>query len=92
MINVWIDEMTPCLKDNLTGELISTEVLRVRRKSFLQNIHYNRYLESLKNTPEPILLSQMPVKMNIRKVADYAKDKGVRISSLSKEELKQFLV
>ena len=57
-----------------------------------QMMNYNRYLESLKNTPEPILLSQMPVKMNIRKVADYAKDNGVRISSLSKEELKQFLV
>lgn len=57
-----------------------------------QMMNYNRYLESLKNTPEPILLSQMPVKMNIRKVADYAKEKGVRISSLSKEELKQFLV
>ena len=57
-----------------------------------QMINYNRYLESLKNTPEPILLSQMPVKMNLRKVADYAKEKGVRISSLSKEELKQFLV
>ena len=57
-----------------------------------QMMNYNRYLESLKNTPEPILLSQMPVKMNLRKVADYAKKKGVRISSLSKEELKQFLV
>ncbi|MCM1387580.1 MAG: hypothetical protein NC231_09640 [Bacillus sp. (in: Bacteria)] len=39
MITVWIDEMTPCLKDNLTGELISTEVLRVRRKSFLQKFN-----------------------------------------------------
>ena len=57
-----------------------------------QMMNYNKYLESLKNTPEPILLSQMPVKINIRKVADYAKEKGVRISSLSKEELKQFLV
>lgn len=57
-----------------------------------QMMNYNRYLESLKSTPEPILLSQMPVKINIRKVADYAKEKGVRISSLSKEELKQFLV
>lgn len=57
-----------------------------------QMMNYNKYLESLKNTPEPILLSQMPVKMNLRKVADYAKEKGVRISSLSKEELKQFLV
>ncbi|EOS73937.1 hypothetical protein C819_03494 [Lachnospiraceae bacterium 10-1] len=57
-----------------------------------QMMNYNRYLESLKNTPEPILLSQMPLKMNLKKVADYAKEKGVRISSLSKEELKQFLV
>ena len=57
-----------------------------------QMMNYNRYLESLKNTPEPILLSQMPVKMNLWKVADYAKEKGVRISSLSKEELEQFLV
>ena len=57
-----------------------------------QMMNYNRYLESLKNTPEPILLSQMPVKMNLKKVADYAKEKGVKISSLSKEELKQFLV
>lgn len=57
-----------------------------------QMMNYNRYLDSLKNTPEPILLSQMPIKMNLRKVADYAKEKGVRISSLSKEELKQFLV
>lgn len=53
---------------------------------------HKRYLESLKNTPEPILLSQMPVKMNLRKVADYAKENGVGISSLSKEELKQFLI
>jgi hypothetical protein len=57
-----------------------------------QMMNYNKYLESLKNTPEPILLSQMPVKMNLRKVADYAKEKGVGISTLSKEELKQFLI
>lgn len=57
-----------------------------------QMMNYNRYLDSLKNTLEPILLSQMPVKMNLKKVADYAKEKVVRISTLSKEELKQFLV
>ena len=57
-----------------------------------QMMNYNRYLESLKSTPEPILLSQMPVKMNLKKVADYAKEKGVGISTLSKEELQQFLV
>lgn len=40
MINVWIDEFTPCLKDTLTGELIDTEVIRIKRKSFLSK--YNR--------------------------------------------------
>ena len=36
MINVFIDEFTPCLKDGKTGELVQTEVLRVGRKSFLK--------------------------------------------------------
>lgn len=54
MINVWIDEMTPCLKDNLTGELMPTEVLRVRRRSFLQKFNkkngwYVNWAELLKD-------------------------------------------
>lgn len=40
MINVIIDEFTPCLKDGRTGELVQTEVIRVRRKSFLKK--YNK--------------------------------------------------
>ena len=36
MINVWIDEMTPCLKDAVTGDIIPTEVLQIVRKSFLR--------------------------------------------------------
>ena len=36
MINVWIDELTPCLRDAETNELVDTEVLRIKRKSFLQ--------------------------------------------------------
>lgn len=40
MINVWIDEFTPCLKDNKTGELVQTEVIRIKRKSFLKK--YNK--------------------------------------------------
>ena len=38
MINVFIDEFTPCLKDVKTGELVQTEVIRIKRKSFLKNI------------------------------------------------------
>lgn len=40
MINVWIDEFTPCLKDMRSGELVNTEVVRVKRKSFLSK--YNK--------------------------------------------------
>ena len=40
MINVYIDEFTPCLKDGKTGELVQTEVIRIRRKSFLKK--YNK--------------------------------------------------
>ena len=36
MINVFIDEFTPCLKDTKTGELVQTEVLCIGRKSFLK--------------------------------------------------------
>ena len=40
MLTVWIDELTPCLVDNRTGELVETEVVRIRRKSFLTK--YNK--------------------------------------------------
>lgn len=35
MINVIIDELTPCLVDTSTGEIVETEVIRIKRKSFL---------------------------------------------------------
>ncbi len=40
MINVIINEFTPCLKDAQTGELVQTEVIRIKRKSFLRK--YNQ--------------------------------------------------
>ena len=40
MIYVDVDEMTPCLRDNFTGELVQTEVVRIRRRSFLRK--YNK--------------------------------------------------
>lgn len=40
MINALIDEFTPCLKDAYTGEIVQTEVIRIKRKSFLKK--YNR--------------------------------------------------
>ena len=35
MIVVDIDELTPCLKDNLTGEIVNTEVIPIKRRSLL---------------------------------------------------------
>lgn len=37
MINVWIDDLTLCLKDNETGDFVQTEVVRIRKKVFYQN-------------------------------------------------------
>ena len=45
MINVFIDEFTPCLKDAKTGELVETEVVRIRRRSFLRK--YNKKMTYL---------------------------------------------
>lgn len=38
-IGIWIDDFTPCLKDTLTGEVLNTEVIRIRRKSFLNKFN-----------------------------------------------------
>lgn len=35
MICIEIDELVPCLTDNETGEIVETEVIRIKRKSFL---------------------------------------------------------
>lgn len=40
MINVLIDELTPCLRDSSTGELVQTEVIQIKRKSFFKK--YNK--------------------------------------------------
>lgn len=39
-ISVYVDDFTPCPKDNVTGELIDTEVIRIKRSSFLEK--YNK--------------------------------------------------
>ncbi len=35
MICIDIDELTPCLVDVSTGETVETEVIRIKRRSFL---------------------------------------------------------
>lgn len=42
MIYVDIDEFSPCLIDNTSGEIVETEVIRIKRRSFL-----SKYISSL---------------------------------------------
>lgn len=59
MINVLIDEFTPCLKDLRTGELVQTEAIRITRASFLRKhnettgwyINWARLLANARFTP-----------------------------------------
>lgn len=74
MINVMIDEFTPCLKDARTGELAQTEVIQIKRKSFLK-----KYKDSLSTMQGPILLSQCPdIKLDLRGLMKYAKKKVLK--------------
>ena len=41
MFTFYIDEITPCLVDNRTGDIVETEVIRIRRKSFLRKYNKN---------------------------------------------------
>ena len=40
MIAFKIDEIVPCLKENETGDIYDTEVVRIKRKSILER--YNK--------------------------------------------------
>ena len=44
------------------------------------------YRDSLKNTPEPILLSQIDTKMDLRGLMTYAKEKGKKVIELTEQE------
>ena len=50
-----------------------------------------RYRESLKETPEPILLSQIQTNMDLRGLMKYAKEKGKKVMELSEEERRSFI-
>ena len=51
-----------------------------------------RYKETLAEMPEPILLSEIHQKMDLRGLMQYAKEKGVRVSDLSEQEKRSFLL
>lgn len=51
-----------------------------------------RYKDSLKTTQGPILLSQCPdIKLDLRRLMKYAKEKGVKVIELSEDEKSHFI-
>ena len=54
-----------------------------------QMMNYNKYLESLKNTPH--FDSTPVVKLNIRGLLKYSKEKGKKLSELTDEERDMFV-
>lgn len=53
---------------------------------------YERYFEQIKTMPEPIMMSELPkVKLNLKGIREYAKNKGVAIANLTEEEKQLFI-
>ncbi|MBF1007174.1 MAG: hypothetical protein HXK79_08645 [Lachnospiraceae bacterium] len=50
-----------------------------------------KYKESLEDTPNPILLSQISKKIDLRGIMNYAKKKGIKVSQLSESEKLKFI-
>ena len=55
------------------------------------NDRIKKYKASLANMGEPIQLSQIKYKMDMRGVIKYAKDKGVSVADLTDEEKNRFV-
>ena len=82
--SVYIDYFTPCLNDITTEELIDTEVIRING----QMSNYNSYME---NAYTPIDVNTLPYFVDMKAMRDYAKAKGVAISSPTDSEKEQFV-
>jgi hypothetical protein len=50
-----------------------------------------KYKESLETTPEPIMLSQIEQKLDLRGLMNYAKEKGMKVADLTEKEKLSFL-
>ena len=51
-----------------------------------------KYKESLRHMPEPIMLSQIQRKVDLRGLMNYAKEKGIKVAQLTNEEKNRFLL
>lgn len=58
----------------------------------MRRFDYKRYFDQFRTMPEPIMMSELPkVKLNLKGIREYAKNKGVAMASLSKEEKQLYI-
>ena len=58
----------------------------------MRKFNYEEYYKQLEIMPDPIMASELPkVKLNLKGIRDYARKKGVSISSLSDAEKRLFM-
>ena len=58
----------------------------------MRKFNYEEYYKQLETMPDPIMASELPkVKLNLKGIRDYARKKGVSISSLSDAEKQLFI-
>lgn len=58
----------------------------------MRKFDYARYYKQLEAMPEPIMASELPkVKLNLKGIRQYAREKGVSIASLADAEKKLFI-
>ncbi|MCM1089760.1 MAG: hypothetical protein NC092_01080 [Butyrivibrio sp.] len=58
----------------------------------MRKFDYARYYRQLEDMPEPIMASQLPkVKLDLKGIRQYAREKGVSIANLTDAEKKLFI-
>lgn len=58
----------------------------------MRKFNYEKYNEQLKSMLDPVMASELPkVKLNLRGIREYARNKGVSIASLTDEEKQLFI-
>lgn len=58
----------------------------------MRKFDYTRYVEQLKTMSEPVMASELPkVKLDLKGIREYAREKGVPIASLTNEEKRMFI-
>ena len=59
----------------------------------MRKFDYERYFEQIKTMPEPVMVGELPkVKLDLRGIREYAKNKGVAIASHTEEEKQLFII